>query len=161
MLTLSNSLYFVSRHFKQFSVPKVVITETYSSCNAWYDWNINLAIEIDDQEVYNKNGIIVLSSELNWNKHPLPIETLLLHEYRHHLQFTLNGYWSVPDWLNGESLEEYNRLNVFERDARLFEVSLGKLDEFTDEFKTVKVDRSYMLNLPSKKFLNSLVQESF
>lgn len=158
MLTLNNSLYFVSKHFKQFSVPKVIVCEyDYIKCTGYYDWNHRTVSEIDDKEIYNDNGLIVLSSDLTYGSDKLPIETLLLHEYRHHLQFMLNGYWTVPDYANGESTVDYHKSNIYEQDARLFEVSLGKLDEFTDEFKTVKIDRSYMLNLPSKKFLESLL----
>lgn len=42
--------------------------------------------------------------------------------------------------------KDYNYC-VYEIDARLFEVSLGKLDEFTD----------HMLNLPSKFYLKGLI----
>lgn len=151
MLTLNDSLYFISRHFKQFSVPRVVITETLLDNRPYYGWNIDFIYEIDDQEVYNDKGLIVIPANITYD-----LESTILHEYRHHLQFNIHGHWLVPDWQNGHELDYYNHNSVFEKDSRLFEVSLGRLDEFTDEFKTPKVNRYHMLNLPTRSFLSKL-----
>ncbi len=105
--------------------------------------------QIDDSEIFNDRGIIVISSSTL-----LPEETLILHEFRHSLQFELNERRDVPDFQNGESLDDYNQ-NMFEKDARLFEVALGFHDSFTDSFSTPKLSQSPMLSLPIPKFLQS------
>lgn len=151
MLTLNNSLYFISRHFKQFSVPKVVMSEHYMSVGGWYDWNVKCIICIDDQEIYNENGIIVIANDII-----CPVENLILHEYRHHLQFNLHGYWPVPDYPNGESLDDYNKNCIFEIDARLSSTSLGLDDWCSDYWKINKTSRHNALQLPTTSYLTRL-----
>lgn len=151
MLTYSTSLNWLTRHFKAYSCPLVVIEESpQTAIYAYFDWNIGTIAQIDNSEIFNERGIIVLSYHANLSE-----ENLILHEFRHSLQFELNGMWDVPDFKSGESLEDYNQ-NAFERDARLFEVSLGFLDSFTDEFSTPKISRSIMLSLPTPKFLRNI-----
>lgn len=151
MLTHSSSLNWLTRHFKAYSCPLVVIEECENNIyNGYFDWDIGTAVQIDNSEIFNDHGIIVLSSSIL-----IPEETLILYEFRHSLQFQLNGYWHVPDYENGESLEDYKQIS-FDKDARLFEVSLGFLDYYTDYFSTPKVPRSEMLFLPTPKFLRSI-----
>lgn len=151
MLTHSTSLNWLTRHFKAYTCPLVVIEEfPPSGINGYFDWNIGVVSKIDDSEIFNQNGIIVLSYYTTSSE-----ETLILHEFRHSLQFQLNGYWHVPDYMNGESLEDYNETS-YEKDARLFELSLGMLSSITDYFCTPKISRSDMLVLPTPKFLSSL-----
>lgn len=151
MLTHSTSLNWLTRHFKGFGCPRIIISEDPNLCvDAYYDWYWGGVSEVDGQEVWNESGLIVLSAYTD-----LPEKTLILHEYRHHLQFQLYGRWPIPDWQEGDSLDDYNNC-CFERDARLFEVSLGSIDGFTDGFQVPSVSRQIMLSLPTVGFLSSL-----
>lgn len=147
MLLHSRSLHWIARHFKAFSCPIVMIAEEPLSVSAYYDWDINQVVELDGNEIYNENGIIVIASDCQVTE-----ETVILHEYRHHLQVALNGKWPVPNWSEGESTEDYNQC-CYERDARLFERSIGFLDDFTEAHRTPKLDRTTMLSLPTPEFL--------
>jgi hypothetical protein len=151
MLIHSTSLNWLTRHFKGYRCPIVLIAESLIQCDAYYDWNIGSISQIDDSEIFNERGIIVISHNVT-----LPEETLILHEFRHSLQFELNGFWDVPDYVNGESLEEYNSQSVYEKDARLFQYALGFCDHVADFFSTPKFSRSDMLSLPTPKFLESI-----
>lgn len=148
MLTHSTSLNWLTRHFKAYSCPLVVIEESqnniYDGC---FDWNIGTIAHIDNSEISNDHGIIIISYHTSE-----PEETIILHEFRHSLQFQLNGYWDVPDYMSGKSLEGYNE-TTYEKDARLFELSLGIPRSLTDYFYTPKISRSNMLSLPTPKFL--------
>jgi hypothetical protein len=59
-------------------------------------------------------------------------------------------YWYInPD-------PEIAAQNLYERDARLFESSLGFIDSFTDEFKVMRSSRNSCLQLPTVKYLNAI-----
>lgn len=146
MMILKNEINWLTRHFKNYSIPLVV----YNSQPDWwagcYEWPSAKRLELNGYSFDRTRGIIVLG-RFGMD------QCTIAHEYRHHLQYMRYGTWYVPENIGeDENVKNayYNNCR-FEHDAIRFETYWG-IDKISERYiralNLTKMSRSETLNIP-------------